>query len=399
MASLQKKGDAWYCQFKYAGERYTYTVGRVSRTEAIQWKTRTETLLMRIKQNLLEVPPGVSITEFIQFDGKPPVAKELARQKQTTLGELKDSYLATFENGAIERTTLKTARIHLGHFLKALGKSFLLSGLTLVRLQGYVNQRQKKASAVTLKKEISSFRAVWNWGVRSGLITGQFPCAGIVYPKMDEKLPFMTWEEIERRIKAGGDRDILWDCLYLLTPEVTDLLDHVKKNAHEPWVYPMFCIAAYTGARKSEVLRSQVEDFNFKESSVLLREKKRARGARTTRRVPMTPALAQAMKDWFANHPGGIYTICREAGVPIDEFDAHNIFRSTLHKSKWSVIKGWHCLRHSFVGSCATAGVDQRYIGEWVGHQTEQQRRRYRHLAPDAQKATLERVFSPATEA
>ena len=65
MASLQKKGDAWYCQFLYGAngskKRFTVTIGEVSDTEALQWKSRTENLLMRLRQGLLEVPRGTSL--------------------------------------------------------------------------------------------------------------------------------------------------------------------------------------------------------------------------------------------------------------------------------------------------------------------------------------------------
>jgi hypothetical protein len=40
------------------------------------------------------------------------------------------------------------------------------------------------------------------------LVTGRFPNDGLRYPKIDEKPPFMTREEIERRIAGPpfGDR-------------------------------------------------------------------------------------------------------------------------------------------------------------------------------------------------
>jgi hypothetical protein len=37
--------------------------------------------------------------------------------------------------------------------------------------------------------------------------------------------------------------------------------------------------------------------------------------------------------------------------------------------------------------------VDQRVIDEVVGHQTEEQRRRYRHLYPGVLRHALARVF------
>jgi hypothetical protein len=56
---------------------------------------------MRVKQGLLEVPPGVVIADFILFDGKPPVDPALAVRKQTTFQELRKGNLDTHGNGAI----------------------------------------------------------------------------------------------------------------------------------------------------------------------------------------------------------------------------------------------------------------------------------------------------------
>ena len=39
------------------------------------------------------------------------------------------------------------------------------------------------------------------------------------------------------------------------------------------------------------------------------------------------------------------------------------------------------------------AGVDQRLIDDWVGHTTEEMRRRYRHLIPSVQKQAIRSVF------
>ena len=91
----------------------------------------------------------------------------------------------------------------------------------------------------TIKKEIDGFRCAWNWGVRANLIRGNFPSAGLVYPKTAEKLPFMNMAEIKRRIKAGGDADRLWECLYLDATQVAELLAHVKAKKAPAWVCPM----------------------------------------------------------------------------------------------------------------------------------------------------------------
>jgi integrase len=64
-----------------------------------------------------------------------------------------------------------------------------------------------------------------------------------------------------------------------------------------------------------------------------------------------------------------------------------------LAGSKWQVLRGWHVLRHSFVSNAAAAGIDQRLIDSWVGHQTEEMRRRYRHLIPSVEQEAISRML------
>ncbi len=396
MASLQKKGDAWYCQFLYgvngSKKRYTITVGEVSETEAFQWKSRTENLLMRLRQGLLEIPRGVGIADFVLHDGKPPVEPDVAVAKETTFHQLRESYIAAFSNGAIEKNTLYTAAIHLDHLAETFGKNCILSGMTLAKLQKHVDRRAKLVAPITIKKEIDTFRSAWNWGLRMKVVGHPLPTAGLVYSKSEEKLPFMTWQEIERRIKAGGDADQLWECLYLEDSQVTELLAYVKKQKLQPWVYPAFVVAAHTGARRSEILRVRVEDVDLDAAILTIREKKRCKGVRTTRRVPISTTLAVALKLQTGRQIGKPY-LFGAGDNPMSPQAMNHALTRALEESKWRAIKGWHTLRHSFISACACRSIDQRFIDEWVGHQTEAQKIRYRHLYPSVQAAALKSVF------
>ena len=73
--------------------------------------------------------------------------------------------------------------------------------------------------------------------------------------------------------------------------------------------------------------------------------------------------------------------------------EAHDHLQRSLADSKWSVVRGWHVFRHSFISALAAKGVDQRIIDEIVGHQSEEQRRRYRHLLPSQKASALASVF------
>ena len=174
--------------------------------------------------------------------------------------------------------------------------------------------------------------------------------------------------------------------------------------AQHPFIFPMFVFAAHTGARRSEILRSQVDDFDFQARTVLIREKKRNHDKSLTyRRVRMSDLLVKTMQEWFAQHPGGQHAICepvkimrgktRAVGVPLTRSEAHDHLKRTLSGTKWARIRGFHVFRHSFASNLAAGGVDQRMIDEWMGHQTDEMRKRYRHLFPEQQQKAIDSVF------
>ena len=84
----------------------------------------------------------------------------------------------------------------------------------------------------------------------------------------------------------------------------------------------------------------------------------------------------------------------RTDDAPLTPAEAHCHFKRTLRDSQWKRLKGFHVRRHSFASNLATAGVDQRVIDEWMGNQTEEMRKRYRHLFPDQQQKVIDSVFA-----
>jgi integrase len=413
MATLQQRNGSFRVLFCYNGKRESFTIGKVSRQEAEATSAQVDYLLMRLEQHFVAIPPGADVVAFIRSGGKPESEGVPAQRAELTLAGLRDRYLETHDNGSLEKTSLDGIRLHFRHLVATLGERFPVQTLSLADLQRHADRRAKasgiyaRLSPATIKKEIVTLRTTWNWGVRMAMVSGRFPNAGLRYPKSDEKPPFMTWQEIERRIKSGGVSDKvraeLWDALFLTLPEIDEILQHVESTALQPWVYPMFVFAAHTGARRSEMIRAQTADVDFEGGTVLIREKKRARGQRTTRRVPLSSRLAEVLTEWIAVHPGGQYLFSqqpvvtrsktkRSAPMPITRDEAHDHFKRTLAGSKWQVMRGWHVLRHSFASNCAGKGVDQRLIDSWLGHTTEI-RKRYLHLIPSNERQALSEVF------
>ena len=105
----------------------------------------------------------------------------------------------------------------------------------------------------------------------------------------------------------------------------------------------------------------------------------------------MTDLLSKTMKSWFADHPGGQFAIAGEDKLPLTRDEAHDHYKRALKGSYWdSKVRGFHVLRHSFCSNLAAAGVDQRIIDKFVGHTTDEMRRRYQHLAPNVTKRAIE---------
>jgi hypothetical protein len=75
-----------------------------------------------------------------------------------------------------------------------------------------------------------------------GLVAGRFPNDGLRFPKVDEKPPFMTRQEIERQIAAGwlaeAQKKDLWNALFLTPDEVAELLAHLRESGTLPSLDP-----------------------------------------------------------------------------------------------------------------------------------------------------------------
>lgn len=400
---------------------------RVKRSLRTRDQRVAEAAMHRVEENIrlvttgrLTIPLDADVASFLLSDGK-LATKELALPKIILLGDLFERYSTSIPPDALAPETLRIAAIHMRHVVRIIGQRRQLRTLQRDDLQQYVNTRSNEigkrgrpVSAGTIQKEVSSFRTLWRWAKQSELVSHDFPNQGLRYPRKRQKFPFQIWDQIEARIKRGvpeghSEADY-WDCLFLSNAELNELLEDVRRLAIYDFLYPMTFMAAHTGARRSELCRSMQSDIDFENNTILIREKKRQKGTETFRHVPMSPRLREVLSTWFNHTMLSVYTfpaehrVARERNgnrrendesVAPDEATDH--LSTTLRDTRWKVIRGWHIFRHSFISNCASLAVDQRMIDAWVGHQTEDMRKRYRHLFPHRQRIELERVFGATT--
>ncbi|MDC0935791.1 hypothetical protein OAS39_05860 [Pirellulales bacterium] len=61
--------------------------------------------------------------------------------------------------------------------------------------------------AGTVRKELVTFRMLWNWGVEEGLLSGPSPTKRVILPLTDENPPLKIRGEIELFVGRGGLTD------------------------------------------------------------------------------------------------------------------------------------------------------------------------------------------------
>jgi integrase len=285
-----------------------------------------------------------------------PVADLLHKAPEpavATISSVFETYTKTLTPGSKEANSLDTEAVHERHFNRLLGKDRKFDSLSFSVLQRYVDKRAgEEVVRETIRKELTTLRVVWGWAFKRKHVTSPlaWKIADLTLPKAHEKTPFQTWDQIIRKIDRGGltnaQKDSYWESLWLDQAQTMECLSWVRAHARYRFLHPMFAFAAFTGARRREMIRSERDDWDFEGGSVAIREKKADNSESFTRRnVPIHSDLAKVMKEWFSNHPGGQWTIATEDGLPIGERMATKYFRGTVKGGMWAVLHGWHTFR------------------------------------------------------
>lgn len=392
MASVfQDSTGTYYIRFRVAGTQAKRSLQTDNDREARSAKLRVEDTLRDLKLGRLAFPDNVDPVTFVLGGGR---VVQSNTDSAIKLSKLCKKYLEAVPEGAKAKMTVYVEEIHLKHLQRIIGKSKPARTITTDTLQTYVNKRSKEQnnkkrpiSSVTIKKELTTFMQVWKFARLSSYVSHDLNRSDVRLPKSRQKPRFHTMDEVQRKISRLDDpKEIeeLLNSIYLRGEEVLELLTYIQENARHDWIYPAISIAAFTGARRSEILRAEIDDLDLKRGKLEIREKKRIHDLEFSfRTVDVHDRLKSILQEWLEYHPGGKHLICNAYGRPITIHQATHHFNHTLKGSEWEILKGWHVLRHTFASICASKGIRENVISEWMGHETEEMKTRYRHLFPE----------------
>jgi len=404
MANLAKKNGTFLARFRYLGKEHKKSLKTSVRKDAEAAMHRVEDALHRLAVGLIVVPGGVDIGDFIVSGGTltGPVNKPEARAVPS-FAEAVEEFLGNLAH--VAESNRCTIGIHLRNLRKKLGEKAdaPLGRIGQRELEAFIQSRLRERSHTTVSKERYTVGQFFGWAVRQGYLS-ESPAKGLTEVKAAGDLPaFRTVEEIEAALARGGlDQEevlALWDCLYLTPGEIAEILALVRQGCKRDVSFILHAIPSYSGIRRGEILRLRWSDVEFEQNSLVARSRKQSRQAvETRRRIDLHPELKTILLEWSELRPRGQYVACDADSLePLTPKEANTRFWQPLRGTRWCLASrknsfkiGFHTYRHSFASNLAAAGVDQRIIDEWMGHQTEAMRRRYRHLFPKNRRSAIE---------
>lgn len=380
----------YQAQFTLGGRQHKSPIVK-HRHDAEVVQSRVNTMVREYKIGLVDLPPGVSLKDFIfteamkglQDDSLPkpvPCEKPLSR--------MIESYLQISAPPIQAESSWKTERTHLGNltkFMRTFGYDhILLAQITVEFFDRYKRFRyDKKIRTDTVNKELATFHLMFQKAVEYGHVKknvvkdvrrdkSQIPCDR-----------FRTNTEIMEMLQADNySKEEIREIRryrYLACEELRRLI----ALAEGRWLHPILVVFAHTGMRRGELSRLEWADVDLEKSFLVVSSKKQSRVRQvSSRRIYFNGELRSLLQNQKQKTGHARWVFSGSDGSQINTATLRETLRRLVKGTEFEGV-GFHVMRHSLASNLASQGVDQRIIDKILGHQTESMRMRYQHLFPN----------------
>lgn len=352
------RGNIWWYEFKFHGQRIRVSTGSKSKTLAIKAERRRKT-------QLEESASGVHVPRRpLLFS---TASKEWIAANQAHWSE---------SNISIQEFNLK----HLSSFFK----SILLADITAAHIGKYQLRRQKeKASNRTVNMEVATLRMI----LKSARLWVALAPDVKMLPERREVGKALTSEEEKRLLEACR-----------LSPS--------------PSLYPAVVIFCNTGLRNAELRCARWSQVDFLKAEFEVGLSKTDGGA--GRIIPLNRTALQAFVDWRARRPNATREDfvfpsekLRFKGDGWAEKGTMTPYDSDLSKPLGSWKRAWttakkeakvqcriHDLRHHFISALAQTQTPDATIQAISGHLSRKMLDHYSHVRVEAKRRAVELLDS-----
>jgi len=324
MATIYKRGNAWYLDYRYHGRRVRKRIGRSKRVAQLALND-IELKLAQDEAGLL--PSNISLADWVE------AFKQYA--KTNTASATAARYAGVVDGFA-------------SFAAKKLGSS-KLRHISAELIETYKAFRRGKVKPRTLNYEVKVLRLFFNRAIQFGHLRSN-PAARVQTVSAAQPSPrFLNKEEIDNLLASSGE------------------------------LYPFVLLLLKTGLRKGEALNLRWEDVDFERQRILVvpRDSWVAKGRRG-REVPFDEHVAQVLQSLPRTSE---YVLTNRAGGQLK----YHLYEKFARVVKRAGLEGvtLHTLRHTYISHLVMAGTDLVAVKQLAGHAGIQTTMAYAHLAPD----------------
>jgi integrase len=328
--SLYQRGKSWYYDFKYRGERYTGSIGPVSKTVA---------------KEILAKKTAEAV------EGR----YELPSKKPSPMFEvMADAYLDYYRSNRRPRSVRRHEMSYRA--LKQIFAGKRLADITPLLIERYKRVRKENGrSPVTINRELAFLKNMFTMAIAWGK-AGENPVKHVKLFREENARTRWLAEEEEARLLARCGPDL----------------------------NPLVISALHTGFRKSELLSLTWKNIDFRNRLITVEAAYAKNGEART--VPMNEVLTQALRTTkidelagpvFRNRHGQLYR------------DPDSAFATAVRRAEITDFT-FHDLRHTFASRLVMRGVDLATVRALMGHKHIAMTLRYAHLAPGHKRSAVE---------
>jgi tyrosine recombinase XerC len=230
--------------------------------------------------------------------------------------------------------------------------------------------KEKKQSARSLSRKLSSLRSFFRFLTREGLVKAN-PVLAVSSPRTEKHLPsFLTEEETARVIDAAFSTD--------------------ERGLRDRAILETFYS---TGMRISEVVGLNAGDIDFISGTVTVRGK-----GKKDRLVPIGDAATGCIRRYVASRKkrSSEAVFLNKNGARITARGVRNIVAKYLRCAHIAQGVSPHTLRHSFATHLLNRGADLRSVQELLGHANLSTTQIYTHLTTDKLKSVYNKAHPRA---
>lgn len=211
---LDKRTNRWTVRLYWNGTQHQRICRTTEKTEAEKTLQHEKDTLYFLRTGRVSIPDGVDQVEWIvsgaiqaaKADGNGcsnSVKNDHGRRKSLRFGDVYQEYLG--DQAHKEKTTRDGEEIHVKHLKRILRPRTPLGAIGIDILRDYCSRREtetyrgKVTSHATIKKELVTFRQIWNWARNDGRVKEPCPLLDsngrwkLNLEKSTEREKFQTW--------------------------------------------------------------------------------------------------------------------------------------------------------------------------------------------------------------